>query len=134
MRLDETPCYHEYERRVNQEIDRLVNAFAGQHNTFDVGYRIQASAVFSSNIEGNTLDLNSYMNLKMRKETLFKKKEVAEIDDLINAYHFAKAHALNERHFLKSHALLSKHLLMKSKQGKYRQEPIGVFSESGLVY
>ncbi len=74
------------------------------------------------------------MNVKMRKDTLFKKKEVTEIDDLIAAYHFAKEHILNEQNFLTSHAILSKLLLIKSKQGKYRKESIGVFSESGLVY
>lgn len=134
LRLHEKPCYDTYEQRVNQGMIDRVLAFAGQEQEVDVGYRIQVSAVFSSNIEGNTLDVNTYMNLKMRKETLFKKKEVTEIDDLIAAYHFAKEHVLNEQNFLTAHAILSKHILIKSKQGKYRKESIGVFSESGLVY
>ncbi len=134
MRLHEKPCYERYEQCVNQGMIDRVLAFAEHEQELDGGYRIQVSAVFSSNIEGNTLDVNTYMNLKMRKETLFKKKEVTEIDDLITAYHFAKEHVLNEQNFLTSHAILSKHLLIKSKQGKYRNESIGVFSEAGLVY
>lgn len=134
MRLDEKPSYAEYEQGLAHDIEERVQAFAGQQNGFDLGYRIQVSAVFSSNIEGNPLDLNSYMNSKLRKDTRFNQKEVAEIDDVIAAYHFAKDHRLNEPHFLTSHAIVSKHLLIKSKRGKYRKEPIGVFSESGLVY
>ncbi len=134
MRLYEKPLYAEYECRVNQDMVERVKAFGVQNQDFDVGYRIQAAAVFSSNIEGNTLDVNSYMNLKMRRDTLFKQKEVAEIDDLIAAYHFAQENSLDEHNFLAAHARLSKHILIKSKRGKYRKEPIGVFSESGLVY
>jgi len=134
MRLFDKPCYAEYERSVNTNIERIVGAFAAQSSEFDVGYRMQVSAVFSSNIEGNTLDVNSYMNAKLRKETRSNLKEVAEIDDLVEAYHFANAHKLTEKNFLKAHLMLSKHLLIESKQGAYRNERIGVFSDKGLVY
>ena len=33
-----------------------------------------------------------------------------------------------------SHKLLSENILITSKQGKYREEKIGVFDETGLVY
>ena len=134
MRLHDKPCYAEYERSVNPNIEQIVSAFAAQQREFDVGYRMQVSAVFSSNIEGNTLDVNSYMNAKLRKETRSNPKEVAEIDDLVEAYHFANAHELTETNFLTAHSILSKHLLIESKQGVYRNERIGVFSELGLVY
>ncbi len=134
MQLHDKPCYAEYERGVNPNIEQIVSAFAAQSGEFDVGYRMQVSAVFSSNIEGNTLDVNSYMNAKLRNETRSNHKEVAEIDDFVEAYHFANAHQLTEKNFLQAHALLSKHLLIESKQGVYRNERIGVFSDAGLVY
>ncbi|TNE36429.1 Fic family protein, partial [bacterium] len=100
----------------------------------DLGYRIQASAVFSSNIEGNSIDLNSYMNSQLAKRKLKSVKEIKEIDDLVTAYQFAKSNMLNQDNFLKAHKLLSQNLLIQGKQGKYRNEKLGVFDTDGLVY
>ena len=134
MKFSELHYFAEYERQTNKNIDNLIINYPRDKNEFDLGYRTQASAVFSSNIEGNTIDLNSYMNIKLNKGNVFKKKEISEIDDLIEAYKYAQANPLTEENFLHTHLLLSRHILIKSKQGKYRIEPIGVFSESGLVY
>ena len=78
----------------------------------------EASSVFSSNIEGNTLDLNSFMNARMKKE---KPKDAKEIEDLISAYIFAQASNLSEKNFLKTHILSSKILLPISQRGRYRE-------------
>ena len=134
MNLSEMSYFEEYCANLDSDFESCVNDYTKERKEFDLGYRTQASAVFSSNIEGNTLDLNSYMNLKLKNDKIFKKKEISEIDDLVAAYKFAQSNELNETNFLKSHSILSKHILIKSKQGKYRTEPIGVFSESGLVY
>ncbi|MDR1987408.1 MAG: hypothetical protein LBQ24_01205 [Candidatus Peribacteria bacterium] len=45
-----------------------------------------------------------------------KNKDVEEIDNLIEAYNFAKTNSLNEENFLYSHYVLSKTLLIKSKR------------------
>ena len=100
-------------------------------NNFE--YYMESSAVYSSNIEGNTIDLNSFMNSKFLG---IKKcnKEHKEIVDLIEAYKFAERNTMNEKNFLKAHEILSKHILIRSKQGFYREERIGVFDAGGLVY
>jgi len=134
MILTEKSFYSEYKPQLSPNIADLVKSFELESKEFDLGYRIQASAVFSSNIEGNTLDLNSYMNLKIKKDLKYKNKEISEIDDLIKAYNFARENPLNELNLLKAHMILSKNILIKSNRGKYRLESIGVFSESGLVY
>lgn len=66
--------------------------------------------------------------------TAERKKSLPEIHNLIEAYQFAEEHPLTETNFLKAHALLSKSLLSKDLQGAYRTQPIGVFSDTGLVY
>jgi Fic family protein len=53
---------------------------------------------------------------------------------LILAYQFAQKNILNEINFLECHRLFSKTLVIKSNQGKYREEKVGVFGQSGLVY
>lgn len=100
----------------------------------DLSFLINASSVFSSNIEGNTTDLNSFMNYKMGKGKIKSTKEIREIEDLVEAYEFAMKHDFSERGFLKIHAILSKGIVSKSRQGKYRQEKVGVFDKHGLVY
>ena len=131
MRLFDRPCFSDYEKEISGELPELVAGFQSQE--LDLGYNLKASSVYSSNIEGNSLNLNSYMNLKMRKD-LGKNKEIKEIDDLVEAYEYARTKNLTEKTFLETHRLLSRTILIKSKQGKYRQEPIGVFSDRGLVY
>lgn len=131
MKLTERPCFVEYQRETRGELSTLVAGFRSRD--LDLGYNLKASSVYSSNIEGNSVDLNSYMNLKMRKE-VSRNKEVKEIDDLVEAYEYAGTQTLSESSFLETHRLLSRTILIKSKQGKYRQEPVGVFSDRGLVY
>jgi Fic family protein len=98
----------------------------------DFEHYIIASSVFSSRIEGNTLDLNSFMRLKAGKKGT-KKKEVKEIEDLVEAYQFVSTHKLTQANFFKAHQILSKTLLSKSSErGKLRKMPVGVYdSNSG---
>ena len=96
-------------------------------------FMIKSSAVFSSKIEGISLDLNSFMQDK-RLLDRHTKKEITEVEDLVESYAYAERHRLNQNNFLKSHQLLSKHIVSPTRRGSYRREPIGVFSKEGLVY
>ena len=98
----------------------------------NLNFLIQSSALFSSKIEGNTLDLNSFINQIALDRA--SKKEREEIWDLVKAYEFAENHILTEKNLLKAHKILSKNLVSKNRQGKYREESVGVFSSQGLEY
>jgi len=50
------------------------------------------------------------------------------------AYKFAQKNKLSEDNFLKAHKYLSKSLVSINRQGKYREESVGVFSSIGLEY
>jgi Fic family protein len=95
-------------------------------------FLLEAGAVYSSQIEGNTMDLNSFMNAKSSAGP--KPKEFQEIVDLKAAYDFAREHSLTEENLLAAHALLSRLFVSDGNQGVYRQDKVGVFSASGLVY
>lgn len=126
--------YDEYIKSLRIDLKSIISELDSNSTAIDLGYRIQASAVFSSNIEGNSIDLNSYMNSQLAKRKLKSVKEINEIDDLVKAYQFAKSNMLNQDNFLKAHKLLSQNLLIQGKQGKYRNEKLGVFDTDGLVY
>lgn len=97
------------------------------------GFMLEAAAVYSSNIEGNSMNLDSFLNSRMAS-VKFRPKEAEEIEDLVGAYAFIKNHILNEKNMLKAHGMLSRHFVIKSRQGKYRKEPVGVFSKRGMEY
>ncbi|MDR2130481.1 MAG: Fic family protein [Odoribacteraceae bacterium] len=132
--ISDKTYFLEYSQQIGHKIPDLISRFdfSGQAVSFD--YLTQSSAVYSSNIEGNSVDLNSFMNYRLSQEKFKAGKEIAEIEDLIEAYRLAQESPLNETNLLKCHTILSKTLLIKSKRGKYRVEPVGVFGKEGLVY
>ena len=130
----ENDYFPQYYEKIGSKISGYVKRYDFSEKLVSFDYLTQSSAVFSSNIEGNTINLNSFMNYKMNKEKVRKGKEIEEIENLVSAYQFAQNNELNEKNMLQCHKLSSKTLLISSKRGKYRTEPIGVFGQSGLAY
>ncbi|MDL2251856.1 Fic family protein [Odoribacter sp. OttesenSCG-928-J03] len=134
MQITDRKYLYEYIDRIGKQIPDLIKNFNFSESKNSFNYLTKSSAVYSSNIEGNSIDLNSYMNYELSKEHFKPGKEIEEIEQLIEAYEFAQTNPLSEKNLLKSHAILSKSLLIKSKRGKYRVEPVGVFGKSGIAY
>jgi len=134
MRITNDKYLNQYQNLIGNQIDKLVELFDFAERRTDLGYKTQASAVYSSNIEGNSIDLNSYMNYKLSQEKFKPQKEIQEIENLVVAYEYGQSNPLTEKNFLQCHKIFAKTLVIKSKQGKYRDEKVGVFGHSGLVY
>ncbi|MFZ4455465.1 MAG: Fic family protein [Bacteroidales bacterium] len=134
MRIVDETYFNQFIEKIGNQISQSVSRFDSSNLILDLGYQTISSAVFSSNIEGNSLDLNSFMNYKLSSEKLKRTKDVEEIENLILAYNYAQNHPLDESGFLHCHKLCSPTLLIKSKQGKYRNTKVGVFGSAGLVY
>ncbi len=83
MRITDKKYYHDYLNALDIDIEELFNSIDFTDEKVDLGYRIKASAVFSSNIEGNPVELNSYMNSIINKEQFKPRKEIQEIEKLI---------------------------------------------------
>ena len=109
---------------------KIKKTFANE----DFEHYVQSSATYSSNIEGNSIDIDTYLKNKTFK-VKSKPKEMNEIDDLITAYNFAIENKLTKSNFLKSHKILSSTILsIKSQKGKLRNQQVGIFSEGKLEY
>ncbi len=134
MRITETTYLAHYKKLIQPELDRWFSEYEFLARALDLGYRNKAAAVYSSNIEGNSVDFNSYMNSVMSKQAFKPEKEIAAIDDLVKAYEFAQANPLTEQNLLKAHKILGNTILIKDKRGKYRTDRMGVFDNNGLVY
>ena len=134
MKITERKYLDTYKELAGNEIPQLIKDFDFSENRGGFAYLTKSSAVYSSNIEGNSVDLNSYMNYELNKDKFKVGKEIEEINDLIEAYSFAQNNKLDEKNLLHCHKIFADTLLIKSKRGKYRIEPVGVFGKSGLAY
>ena len=134
MKITDRKYLKEYTEKIGSQIPGLIKNFDFSTSRHNFDYLTRASAVYSSNIEGNSIDLNSFMNYQLNKDKFKPGKEIEEIEQLVKAYEFAQSNNLSETNLLKAHEILSKTLLIKSKRGKYRIEPVGVFGLSGMVY
>ncbi len=78
------------------------------------------SVMSSSKIEGEQMELDSYVKHKMLNiEYLPELTE--KPNDLYNGYLFAKENKLNQANFLEAHKLIAAHLVPKVEQGSLRK-------------
>ncbi len=134
MKVTDRKYLNEYSDLIGNQIPSLIEKYDFSEDKGGFDYLTKASAVYSSNIEGNSIDLNSYMNYELSKEKFKTGKEIKEIENLIKAYEFAQNNKLTEKNLLQCHKVFSETLLIKSKRGQYRIEQVGVFGKSGIAY
>lgn len=90
------------------------------------------ASVFSSKIEGENIDLDSY--IKHKKFGIeFLPDYTKKIDDLYSAYTFAKTNELNKENNSEAHKLLSKHIVAIHQQGKLRIQNMYFSTSDGRI-
>jgi len=90
------------------------------------------SAVFSSKIEGENIELDSYVKHK-RFGIAFLPDYTQKIDDLYNAYQFAKTSTCNAENIAEIQKMLTKHILPEGSQGKIRTGNMFVTTDDGKI-
>lgn len=90
------------------------------------------SSVYSSKIEGEDIDFDSYFKHKFLK-VKFKPDYTGKADDLYAAYDFIDNHKLNLKNVQKAHSILSSKLLPKSQQGLIRTNPMFVINSDDKI-
>lgn len=128
-----TQLLPKYIKKYSRGIQNYIKESMTEQRAVDFNFLLDTAAVYSSNIEGNTLDINSFLNSKTSPKK-HRPKEVQEITDLVSAYDYAQKHVLNEKNIQRAHNILSSQFVSLTRQGVYRKEPVGVFSQSGLEY
>lgn len=112
-----------------KQFDLLVDA---EISTTTFSFYTSVASVFSSKIEGEIIELDSY--IKHKKYGIeFQPDYTKKIDDLYNAYSFTKENSLNEKNLAHVHQLLSKHLVSKNYQGNYRNQNMFVTTDDGKI-
>ncbi len=90
------------------------------------------ASVFSSKIEGEQIELDSYVKHK-RFGIEFLPDYTKKIDDLYAAYIFAQAKQLDKKSISEVHTILAKNIVAKHQQGKHRIHNMYVASDEGKI-
>jgi len=114
---------------MEQSFDSLKDA---EISTDIFSFYTSVSSVFSSKIEGEEIELDSYIKHK-RFGIEFLPDYTKKIDDLYDAYTFAQTHVLNERSISEAHKLLSSHIVPKHHQGVVRTKNMYVTTPDGKI-
>jgi Fic family protein len=101
-------------------------------STESFSFYTSVASVFSSKIEGEEIELDSY--IKHKKFGIeFLPDYTKKIDDLYDAYSFAKANPLNQNTISEVHKLLGKHIVAKNQQGKHRFQNMFITNDEGRI-
>ncbi len=116
-------------KNLQSDFDKLRDA---EISTENFSFYTSVASVFSSKIEGEEIELDSY--IKHKKFGIeFLPDYTKKIDDLYTAYQFAKTNTLNKKNIEKAHKLLSNHILAKNWQGKIRKQNMFVATPDGKI-
>jgi Fic family protein len=133
LKILPTDLLQEYLKQVPKVLKTNFEALKDAEISSDsFSFYTSVSSVFSSKIEGEPIDLDSYIKHK-KFGVKFKADYTKKIDDLYEAYTFAKTSALNKDNISKAHKLLSKHLVATHHQGKIRTQNMFVTTPDGKI-
>src|ERR1700744_2336618 len=122
LKIIPTNLLAEYKQQVSGNLEASFNALTdAEISTETFSFYTSVSSVFSSKIEGEDIELDSY--IKHKKFGIeFLPDYIRKIDDLYNAYTFAKSNVLNKENIAAAHQLLTTHILSKHQRGKIRTQ------------
>ncbi len=95
-------------------------------------YYNSVSSVYSSKIEGEEIDYDSFYKHKFLN-IKYKPDYTKRADDLYSAYQFILNHSLSKTQVLKSHKLLTKSLLPSFERGALRTKDMFVIGASDRI-
>ncbi len=114
---------------LSEKFDALHDA---EISSDSFSFYTSVSSVYSSKIEGEDIELDSYVKYK-KFGIEFLPDYTRKIDDLYAAYTFAKDNKLNAINISAAHKLLSRHIVAKHHQGKVRAHNMYVSTPDGKI-
>ncbi len=128
-----TDLLKKYKESISKNLEEDFSALKESELSIDkFSFYTSVSAVFSSKIEGEEIELDSYVKHK-RYGVEYQPDYTRKIDDLYEAYLYAQSNPLNEKNLATTHALITKHILRKNQQGVIRKGNMYVISTDGNI-
>lgn len=114
----------------------LEHAFSALHDadisTDAFSFYASVASVYSSKIEGESIELDSYIKYK-KFGIEFLPDYTKKTDDLYSAYQFASGRPLSEANLTQAHQLLTAHVLPEHLRGVARTNNMYVIDEAGKI-
>jgi len=101
-------------------------------STDEFSFYTSVASVYSSKIEGEPIELDSYIKHK-RFNIEFQPDYTRKIDDLYMAYQFASGNRPDEVTFAEMHRLLARHIVSTNWLGKFRNQNMFVTTKDGRI-
>lgn len=124
--------FQEYLKHQKDIAGKFYGLKDAEISTENFSFYTSVSSVFSSKIEGEDIDLDSFVKHK-NFGIEFQPDYTKKIDDLYEAYQFAKENSLNKENLLSAHKILTRNILAEHLQGKYRTSNMYVLTDEGQI-
>ena len=120
LKILPTHLLHDYLEQIPKNLQQTFDALHDAEISNDsFSFYTSVSSVYSSKIEGEEIELDNY--IKHKKFGIeYLPDYTKKIDDLYNAYAFAKINVLNQENIYEARKLLTKNIVAKHQQGKLR--------------
>lgn len=123
----------EYIEQIKSDSNKNLSLKFNEKIPFDYfDFYTSLSSVYSSKIEGEEVEVDSYLKHKFLK-VQYEPDYTKRADDLFDAYEFSKNKSLNEKNVLKAHSILSQNLLSPNQRGVIRTNPMFVVNEKDRI-
>ncbi|MEO7461213.1 MAG: Fic family protein [Ferruginibacter sp.] len=120
LKIITADLFEQYNQRIDKNLSSLFDALTDADiSTGSFSFYTSISAITSSRIEGEQMEVDSYIKHKMLNIE-YQPDLVEKPNDLYKAYLFAQENELTYACLLKAHTLLAAHLLPTHKKGFYR--------------
>ena len=132
LQLIKTDLLLSYQEQVQGIAEKMNALKEAEISTENFSFYTSVASVFSSKIEGEDIELDSYIKHKAM-QIAFQPDYTRKTDDLYNAYQFANSNPINYENISEAHTLLSKNILETSKQGQLRTNIMYVVTDDGRI-
>ncbi len=133
MKIISDILLQEFKQSIKFSPVEAMNELAEEEISLDYfDFYNSVSSVYSSRIEGENIELDSYFKHKFQKVE-FLPDVTQRVDDLFNAYFFIKTHSLTLPNLFESHRILSANLLPTHQRGRLRSTPMMVINEKANI-
>ena len=135
LKILNTELLKEFREKLDFSPIELMNQRANDEDAFFIDYfkfYNSVSSVYSSKIEGEKMDADSYLKYKLMNVS-FLPDLTKKIDDLYNAYTELPENDLNFENFLKIHKILSANLLPSKERGIIRNNMMVVMDNNDRI-
>lgn len=133
LKIIPTDLLEPFKKIIDLSLKKDFDALNDSELSIDTfSFYTSVSAVFSSKIEGEHIELDSYIKHK-RFGIKYQPDYTRKIDDLYETYLFAQKNNLSVRNIELAHSQITKHILKKPQQGKIRSGNMFVITKDGKI-